>query len=606
MLENFTKLSVGILKGASHTLVTEIALPRSVSPGTFEVTLAYKFRRGRSDSWNVSMPWGTFPVDIRGLEMFAAYGGQSVSEYAEAHGIDLSKPEIPAVTGFGSAFYAELSAHGEVADALTLGDGEDLGSADDAPLGFYGKVTLRLYSPKAADSAVLKLYAPPDCGYDADVYYTAPTFTETDAPETYVGSTPAFAPAPEITEDYAAIPCDRDAVPCAKKLLAYLKGVADAGYLLYGVQNYPYEKGGGGYAGADAKSSDVYDLVGANPAIFGLDSLSLIGMENAWRVEQLPDGDYVRGSALRSIVEWRGGSISTLSMHMSDPAMVYDDYINGNRNRATGEPLFENGKWNFKGYGYDNSCRTATDSRDGRERSPHKPMLRIYRGDEGVIGVFNAYLDLVAEYCLLLQAENVPVLLRPFHENSGDWFWWGNSGCEDESGAYAPEIFRANWRYIVEYLQGKGVHNALYVYSPNGDDFDNETKLGTAAFRPYKITYPGDEFVDITAFDDYTTDRAVLKSDVKTVTDFAHAHNKVAAASEVTGSPTDGAISAFLFGTLSDTAEYKQHLAYMLQWTPPSYAPYLVSPTRANSGAVREFVGAVTAERILLSNRTKL
>ncbi|MDR0915802.1 MAG: glycoside hydrolase family 26 protein [Oscillospiraceae bacterium] len=603
MLENYSKISVSVPESGDYALAAEIKLPQTDAAGTFELALAYKFRRERLDSWTVQMPWGAFPVDVHGLEMFAAYGGKTAREFAEENGIDLAQPEIHAVTGHGGAFYAELS-DGAVLDALTLGDSEDLGVADGDALGFYGKITVQLYTPKAVDSPVLRLYTQPNFGYDADVYYAPPTFAATDAPENYVGAKPTFAAAPDITEDYAATPCDRDAMPCAQKLLAYLKGVANAGYLLYGVQNYPYEKGGG-YPSADARSSDVRDLVGADPAIFGLDSLSLIGMENAWRVDGVADGEYVRGSVLRTVQAWRGGSIPTLSMHMSDPAMVYDDYVNGNRNRATGEPLFADNVWNFKGYGYDNSCRTATDERDGRERSPHKPMLRIYRGDAGVIGVLNAYLDIVAAYCLALQAENVPILLRPFHENSGDWFWWGNSGCEDEDGAYTPDIFRSNWRYIVKYLQDKGVHNALYVYSPNGDDFDNEEKLGTAAFRPYAITYPNDDFVDIAAFDDYTTDRATLKADIKTVTDFAFAHNKVAAASEVTGSPTDGAVSAFLFGTLGDTAGYAQNLAYMLQWTPPSFAPYLTSPTRANSGAVREFVSAVTGARVLLSNRTK-
>ncbi|MDR0906402.1 MAG: glycoside hydrolase family 26 protein [Oscillospiraceae bacterium] len=605
MLENYTKISVSVPESVGYTLAAEIKLPQADTAGTFEVTLAYRFRRARADSWTVKMPWGEFPADVHTIEMFAAYGGQTLSEYAETNGLDLANPEITAVTGFGGAFYAELSDGGAVLDAFTLADSEDLGAADGDAFGFYGKITAALFTPRAVGNATLRLYAPPQCGYDADVYFTAPVFTRTAAPENYVGAKPVTAPAPEIAEDYTAVPCDADAIPAAKKLLAYLKGVASSGYLLYGVQNYPYEKGGGGYPAADPKTSDVFDLTGAEPAIFGLDSLSLIGMENAWRVDGVPDGDYVRGSALRSVAAWRGGSVPTLSMHASDPAMVYDDYVKDNTNRATGEPLFADGKWNFKGYGYDNSCRTSTDAADGRERSRHKPMLRIYRGDGGVLGVFNAYLGVVAEYCLVLQAENVPVLLRPFHENSGDWFWWGNSGCEDEGGAYAPEIFRENWRYIVKYLRAKGVHNALYVYSPNGDDFDNEAKLGTAAFRPYAITYPGDDFVDIAAFDDYTTDSATLKADIKTVTDFAFAHNKVAAASEVTGSPTDGAVSEFLFRTLLGTSEYKQNLAYMLQWTPPSFAPYLVSPTRANSPAVREFVSAVADSRVLLSNRTK-
>jgi hypothetical protein len=108
----------------------------------------------------------------------------------------------------------------------------------------------------------------------------------------------------------------------------------------------------------------------------------------------------------------------------------------------------------------------------------------------------------------------------------------------------------------------------------------------------------------VCAFDDYTTDKDTLVSDIKYATDFAASHGKISAASEVTGSPTDPAITDFLFTTLADTSAFKQNLAYLLQWTPPSFAPYLVSPTRANSGAVNEYISALGAENIILADRT--
>jgi mannan endo-1,4-beta-mannosidase len=269
--------------------------------------------------------------------------------------------------------------------------------------------------------------------------------------------------------------------------------------------------------------------------------------------------------------------------------------------------------WNFHGYGYGNSTRTPKDERDGRERSPHMTMQRMYKSitgqsadphDTGVLDVFNAYLDICADYCLLLQENEIPVLFRPFHENSGDWFWWGNSGCEDENGQYAPEIFKRIWQYTVEYMLAKDVHNCIYVYSPNGSDFDNEAKLGTDAFRPYAITYPGNDWVDICAYDDYTRDEAAMRGDIHTVSRFAAQNGKLAAASEVTGSPTDPAITDYLFRSLTDTAHLPVNLAYMLQWTPPSFAPFLVSPTRANSGAGNAFIKALSNKRIILANET--
>lgn len=36
-----------------------------------------------------------------------------------------------------------------------------------------------------------------------------------------------------------------------------------------------------------------------------------------------------------------------------------------------------------------------------------------------------ADIDKVADYLLLLQQKNIPVIWRPLHEAGGGWFWWG-------------------------------------------------------------------------------------------------------------------------------------------------------------------------------------
>lgn len=57
--------------------------------------------------------------------------------------------------------------------------------------------------------------------------------------------------------------------------------------------------------------------------------------------------------------------------------------------------------------------------------------------------------------------EYVPVLFRPFHEHTGNGFWWGKGNC-------TAEEYIALWRFTLEYLRDtKGVHNLLYVYSPD-------------------------------------------------------------------------------------------------------------------------------------------
>ena len=93
--------------------------------------------------------------------------------------------------------------------------------------------------------------------------------------------------------------------------------------------------------------------------------------------------------------------------------------------------------------------------------------------------VFNGYLDLVAEIDSELQAADVPLLFRPFHENTGSWFWWG-------AGHATPSDFIALFQYTEKYLQEKGLHNMLYVYSPGGGELKSE--------GDYALTYPGSSY----------------------------------------------------------------------------------------------------------------
>ena len=63
--------------------------------------------------------------------------------------------------------------------------------------------------------------------------------------------------------------------------------------------------------------------------------------------------------------------------------------------------------------------------------------------------VYTAYLDMIADYAKQVKSA---VLFRPFHENTGSWFWWGAAFCD-------PETYKNIFRYTVEYLRDtKNVH----------------------------------------------------------------------------------------------------------------------------------------------------
>jgi len=100
------------------------------------------------------------------------------------------------------------------------------------------------------------------------------------------------------------------------------------------------------------------------------------------------------------------------------------------------------------------------------------------------------YLDNIAEYAHTLKGpdgEAIPLLFRPFHELTGNWFWWCKNTC-------TPEEFKTLWRFTIDYLRNtKQLHNLIIVYSVA--DFNSKAD--------FLERYPGDDYVDIIGFDNY-------------------------------------------------------------------------------------------------------
>ncbi len=104
--------------------------------------------------------------------------------------------------------------------------------------------------------------------------------------------------------------------------------------------------------------------------------------------------------------------------------------------------------------------------------------------------LYTTWLDQAAVFFQSLQTPAgtvVPLLFRPFHELTGNWFWWCKNVC-------TPEEFKALWKFTVHYLRDiKGIHQLIYVY--NTADF--------ASAENFLERYPGDEWVDVLSFDRY-------------------------------------------------------------------------------------------------------
>jgi len=86
-----------------------------------------------------------------------------------------------------------------------------------------------------------------------------------------------------------------------------------------------------------------------------------------------------------------------------------------------------------------------------------------------------------------LQHAGVVVILRPFHENGGHWFWWG-------TGFRLSSVqFIALWRFTHDYFEKtQGLNNLVWLFESGQPGI------------PVTSNYPGDAYVDVVGQDVYT------------------------------------------------------------------------------------------------------
>lgn len=285
---------------------------------------------------------------------------------------------------------------------------------------------------------------------------------------------------------------DANAGISATALYAYLMALRENDQVLFGHENDINKM-----VSSSAQEGDVKEITGSISGVYGIDSLALTGAELG-----ISDAEEALKQAVAYSKQAAGqGAIITLSTHM---------------------PNFTNEKIKVNADGsYDFTACDFSEAKDTSNNCAEQILPGGAYNDR-----FTAYLDIIAEYANALQEDNIPVLFRPYHENTGSWFWWGSST--------GVETYKSLWRYTQEYLQSKGVHNMIYVYSPNGP---------VTGAEEYLTRYPGDEYVDVLAFDyydDYSTYPATfddsffknLETTCQVVSGLAAEKGKVAAISE--------------------------------------------------------------------------
>lgn len=190
---------------------------------------------------------------------------------------------------------------------------------------------------------------------------------------------------------------------------------------------------------------------------------------------------------------------------------------------------------------------------------------------------WRAMLDELAELLWSLKDERgelVPVQIRPFHELTGGWFWWGSESD--------PDDWITVWRETVDHLRrGRGLHSVLWVFCPAAP-----SSLGR--FDRY---YPGDAYADVVAFDRYDLDDGRFargyEDDLRVVDAFARAHGKVAAVAEVGRELTRYASDPTWFTRtmLAPLEAPSRKIAYVALWRNAPWEKFVPEP---GDGAVAD------------------
>jgi len=71
-------------------------------------------------------------------------------------------------------------------------------------------------------------------------------------------------------------------------------------------------------------------------------------------------------------------------------------------------------------------------------------------------------IDNMAGQLLSLKNKGIPVLWRPLHEGSGDWFWWGASGAEDYKW-----LWQLMYTRMTEYFE---LDNLIWIWNGQSED----------------------------------------------------------------------------------------------------------------------------------------
>ena len=281
----------------------------------------------------------------------------------------------------------------------------------------------------------------------------------------------------------------------AEQLATRLQGLQDKGYMM-GHQDDPFY--GVTWSGIEDPSkpepgrSDVLETVGDYPGVMGFD-LGGIELGDAKNLDSVP---FTRIHD-EIIAHYERGGIVTISWHPRNPMTTAP------RGGLDGQKFPEGSAW-------DTSDSTVVAS--------------VLPGGSQ-FEKFQQWMKRVGDFLLTLKTKDgtpVPIIFRPWHENNGSWFWWGQALCKDNE-------FHGLWVLLQDELTMRGLNNLLWSYSPNLDGQWTEER--------FLARYPGNDRVTLIGEDAYQWGteedfKNALKADLTFLSDFAKKNGKLLAMTE--------------------------------------------------------------------------
>ena len=292
-------------------------------------------------------------------------------------------------------------------------------------------------------------------------------------------------------------------------------------------------------------SSDVKNVCGDYPAVMGFE-LGGIEMGDKKSLDSVPFTKITE----EIINHYNRGGIITISWHPRNPLTTIDG------GGLAGQKFPEGTAWDI---------------------SDTTVVRSILKGGEKY-DLFQIWMQRLSDFLATLKTEDgerIPVIFRPWHENTGSWFWWGERLC-------SAEDYKALWNMLQDKLDADGFDNLLWAYSPGmAPDLTQEK---------YLERYPGDDRVGLVGIDGYQWGSkkdfiAQLDMNLTMLTRFAAEHGKVAALTECgLKNLTD---PTWWISTLTPVLD-KYQISYFLVWRNARHEWFGPSPSKPDAVFFKE------------------